>query len=275
MSKIIIISTPRGRTFLSPDGTQTVSITRDHQNFDAAGLFGPDSDFAEIYELCSEPMRRVITIAKQYANTLFEFGSDGKTMTLNIHNQQVKVPKEIATAILQLHEVNGDIEPLVRFLENLLQNPNQTIYHDLFAWMQSGNLTLTSDGHFLAYKKVRENYLDIYTNSIDNSVGATPTMLRSTIDRDRDNTCAAGLHWCSWDYLQYYGGCDGYRIMIVKVNPADVDRIPTDYNRNKGVSWRYTVVGEIEYERQLDGVLHSQEYDEDEEDDFDEEFDDF
>lgn len=34
--------------------------------------------------------------------------------------------------------------------------------------------------------------------------------------------------------------------MIVKINPADVVAIPSDYNNAKGRTWRYVVVGELD-----------------------------
>lgn len=268
MSKIIILATPRGLTFLNSSASRSVSITVDHQNFSIAKQFTTDSDFEEVFVICSEPMRKVIEIAGTVEGSFFKISDDGKRMALEFHGQTVQVPEAIAKAIIELHTSNGDIMPLVMFLRNLADNPNKEIYEDLFAWMQSGNLTLTGDGHFLAYKKVREDYKDIFTGKLDNSVGSKPTMLRSTVTRDRNQTCAAGLHWCSWEYLNHYGSSHNNRIMIVKVNPANVDRIPTDYNRNKGVSWTYEVVAELEHEQELSGVLLEEKYDED--DDFQE-----
>lgn len=254
MSKVIIINTPRGITFLTADASKSVSISKDHQNYHLASEFTQDSDFDEIFEVCSEPLRKVIRIAKQYKNSLLTFNDAGNGMYLEIHGNTVAVPPAIAKVIIVLDAEGGDITPLVSFLENMLKNPNKEIYQDIFAWLQAGNFTLTEDGHFLAYKKVREDYKDIFSGTMDNSVGATPSMPRSNVTTDRNQTCAAGLHWCSWDYLAFYGGAPQNRIMIVKVNPADVDRIPTDYDRNKGVSWAYTVVAELAYEQELDGV---------------------
>jgi hypothetical protein len=37
--------------------------------------------------------------------------------------------------------------------------------------------------------------------------------------------------------------------MIVKINPADVVSIPSDYDNTKGRTWRYEVVGEIAFEQ--------------------------
>ena len=67
-------------------------------------------------------------------------------------------------------------------------------------------------------------------------------MERNEVDDNRDRTCSTGLHFCSQDYLDHFGG---QRIMIVKINPADVVSIPSDYNDSKGRATGYEVVGEL------------------------------
>ena len=67
-------------------------------------------------------------------------------------------------------------------------------------------------------------------------------MERNAVDDDKDRTCSAGLHFCSKDYLNHFGG---ERIMILKINPRDVVSIPSDYNDSKGRACRYEVIGEL------------------------------
>jgi hypothetical protein len=70
-------------------------------------------------------------------------------------------------------------------------------------------------------------------------------MERNAVDDNKDVTCSAGLHFCSRSYLDHFGGD---RIMILKINPADVVSIPSDYNDAKGRACRYEVIGELEGE---------------------------
>jgi hypothetical protein len=77
-------------------------------------------------------------------------------------------------------------------------------------------------------------------------------MPRNQVDDNKDNTCSAGLHFCSFDYLKSFGGS---RIMILKINPADVVSIPSDYNQQKGRTWRYTVIGEVPAEERDENIL--------------------
>lgn len=77
---------------------------------------------------------------------------------------------------------------------------------------------------------------------MDNSVGKVLEMPRNMVDEDKNRTCSAGLHFCSYDYLAHFGG---ERIMVLKINPKDVVAIPADYNNSKGRTCRYEVVDEL------------------------------
>ena len=134
------------------------------------------------------------------------------------------------------------IEPMVNFMENLMSNPSKRAVDELYGFLEKNNLPITPDGHFLAYKKVRANYLDVHSGTMDNSVGKIVEMERNEVDDNKDRTCSTGLHFCSQDYLNHFGG---ERVVIVKINPRDVVSIPSDYNDSKGRACRYEVVGEL------------------------------
>jgi hypothetical protein len=111
--------------------------------------------------------------------------------------------------------------------------------------LEKNSLPITPDGCFLAYKKVRNDYLDIHSGTMNNSVGQVVSMERNEVDDDKDRTCSAGLHFCSQDYLPHFGNGYDNRVVILKINPRDVVSIPSDYNNAKGRACRYEVVGEI------------------------------
>lgn len=138
------------------------------------------------------------------------------------------------------------IEPMVAFMENLMANPSKRAVTELYGFLEKNNLPITPDGHFLAYKKVRNDYKDVYSGTMDNSVGVTVEMERNKVDDDQNRTCSTGLHFCSRDYLNHFGG---ERIVIVKINPADVVSIPTDYNDSKGRACKYEIVDEIDKDK--------------------------
>jgi len=150
----------------------------------------------------------------------------------------------LATRMITMLEEGFSIEPMVLFMENLMQNPSKRSVDELYGFLEKNNLPLTPDGHFLAYKKVRKNFLDIHSGTMDNSPGTIVEMERNQVDDDKDRTCSTGLHFCGLSYLDYFGGSDS-RTVIVKINPRDVVSIPSDYNGAKGRACRYEVIGEM------------------------------
>ena len=153
----------------------------------------------------------------------------------------------VVDRILEFARKGYDFQPLAKFLENLLQNPSKTAVDELYLFLESSAtpMPITEDGHFLAYKKVRANFMDIYSNTVDYSVGATPSMPRNAVDDVRDRTCSTGLHFCSLSYLQHFGSYSRGNdvVVIVKINPADVVSIPSDYSNAKGRACKMEVIG--------------------------------
>jgi hypothetical protein len=127
-------------------------------------------------------------------------------------------------------------------MHNLMANPSARAVSELYGFLEKGGMPITPDGYFLAYKKVRANYKDCHSGTMDNSVGKVVQMERNAVNDDKDITCSHGLHFCSRSYLDHFGGD---RIVIVKINPADVVSIPSDYNDAKGRACRYEVIGEL------------------------------
>ena len=151
----------------------------------------------------------------------------------------------LSVRMIQMLQEGFPIEPMVNFMENLYQNPSKRAVTELYGFLEKCNLPITPDGHFLAYKKVRADYTDVHSGKFDNSVGQIVEMERHDVDDNKDNTCSTGLHFCSQSYLTCFGG---ERTVIVKINPADVVSIPSDYNDAKGRACRYEVIGEMEVE---------------------------
>ncbi len=150
----------------------------------------------------------------------------------------------LASRMIAMLEEGFDISPMVHFMENRMKNPSKRAVDELYGFLEKNNLPLTPDGHFLAYKKVRNNFLDIHSGTMDNSPGTIVEMERNKVDDNKDQTCSTGLHFCGLSYLDHFGSSDS-RVVIVKINPADVVSIPSDYNGAKGRACRYEVIGEM------------------------------
>lgn len=174
----------------------------------------------------------------------------------------------LSVRMIQMLQEGFPIEPMVYFMENLYQNPSKRAVDELYGFLEKSNLPITPDGHFLAYKKVRDSYFDCHSNSVLNKPayllsveehaslprvagdvtvevvdGVTVvSMPRNAVDDNKDRTCSEGLHFCSREYLNHFGGA---RTVILKINPKDVVSIPSDYNDSKGRACRYEVIGEL------------------------------
>ena len=150
----------------------------------------------------------------------------------------------LSVRMIQMLQDGFPIEPMVNFMENLYKNPSHRAVTELYGFLEKNNLPITPDGHFLAYKKVRNDFLDIHSGTMDNSVGQIVEMERHEVNDNKDQTCSTGLHFCGMSYLPHFGSGNA-RTVIVKINPADVVSIPSDYNDAKGRACRYEVIGEL------------------------------
>ena len=167
------------------------------------------------------------------------------------------------------------VEPLIAFMENLMENPSKRAVTELYGFLEKNTLPITPDGCFLAYKKVRQDYFDCHSGTVLNKPAVYMTdedaatlkeavgknnevtvevvdgvtvvsMERNLVDDDQNRTCSTGLHFCSRDYLDHFGG---ERIVVLKINPRDVVSIPNDYNDSKGRCARYEIVDEIDKDK--------------------------
>ena len=166
-----------------------------------------------------------------------------------------KVPPLLASRIIKMFKEGFNITPLTLFLENLMNNPSERSREQLYGFIEACDLPITADGHFLAYKMVTKEFKDIYTRSMDNSIGAIVEMPRQRVDDNPNRTCSSGLHFCSEGYLGHYGTEQTSQVVVVKINPADVVSIPTDYNNAKGRACRYEIVDALDWNEVLPSLF--------------------
>lgn len=149
-------------------------------------------------------------------------------------------------------------QPLVNFLDKLLQNPSARAVAELYTFLEHKNMPLTADGNFWAYKGVQSNFYSVHsgnltllkgnadgannTGHINNNVGQEVECPRNEVSDNTSQGCAQGLHAGSLSYAQGWGA----RMVIVEINPADVVCVPTDCNCQKMRCCHYKVVGTFE-----------------------------
>lgn len=156
-----------------------------------------------------------------------------------IHNYAVE-------HLVKLLSLGHDVSALANFIDRQQQNPTKFVHDELYKFLEFGKIPLTPDGHFLTYKAVRKDYMDIHSGTLRNMVGDRPRMPggRPAVDPNRNNVCSTGLHVCSYGYLPSFSHADGH-VMMCKVDPFDVVAIPPDYNNTKMRVVTYEVVGEV------------------------------
>jgi hypothetical protein len=221
----------------------------------------------------SEELLEIVDIEKAVSTF-----SDG---LVTIFNGQVMYDGEavhgsISKRILEFMSKGLPFQPLVNFLNNLMENPSMQSQKELYDFLEHEHLPITEDGHFLAYKAVRNDFKDKYRGVFDNSVGKICKMQRAKVDDDRARGCSDGLHAGALNYVAGYGSLEsGDRIVIVKINPKDVVSVPSDCNCEKLRTCQYEVVGE--YQGELLKPLYSASFTEDEygedEEDYDNDYD--
>ena len=153
-------------------------------------------------------------------------------------------------------------DPIVLFLENLMQNPSHRALNELYPFMVGRQhyrpLPITQDGYFLAYKAVRSDFLDWHKGVVDNTPpvpGGPPRIIempRNLVDDDWGVDCSEGYHVGSLSYLASFHQNEGKRI-VVKVNPRDVVSVPRS-ETNKCRVCRYEVL--YEYTDELPGLVY-------------------
>ena len=164
-----------------------------------------------------------------------------------INNQPA--PTALSNKILRFSDEGLPYKPLLKFAENLQQNPSFRAVSELFQFLEKNDHPITEKGYFIAYKRVKGDFTDIHSGTFDNSVGNVVEMPRNKVDEDCNRTCSYGLHVANWDYAhnQFASSNSRTDVMLeVEVNPADVVAVPSDYNQSKMRVCRYKVLGVVQ-----------------------------
>lgn len=244
---------------------KTYVVDQTHPNYDTIISLLKSKRYDELREII-DPAAAI----KKYLHESEQF----RNITVDreqgvIRYKGVELHDAIVRHIKKMQEQGFDVNPMYRFLDNLLDNPSSRAVSELYSFLQNGEMPITEDGHFLAYKRVTREYRSPYDgitlhkpaqlmseeeraslpfehNGVTTEIvdGMTVvSMARNRVDDNCDNVCSVGLHFCSYHYLNQYFG--GERVIVVKINPRDVVSIPVDYQHSKGRACRYVVLGEV------------------------------
>ena len=173
----------------------------------------------------------------------------------NVYFDNDIVDNALSDQIIRFMEQNEDFGPLVKFMENVFQNPNAHSREQLYTWLRSRNFAITTEGNFIAYKSVwgvedggfkscssGRALVDgvEHIGQIPQDIGQVVTMPRSEVQFDPSVGCHTGLHAGTLEYAESFSGDT---VILVEINPRDVVSVPTDCEAQKLRVSRYTVKG--------------------------------
>lgn len=228
---------------------EAIIVPADHPNYKEIIQSLNDKDSAR-FKVLSQPIKEVKTYISQDENT---------SINIEIKDDMVYFNGEVLNntmteRIIQFMREGKPYQPIVEFLKNILLNPSYRALNKLYSFLENEHLPLTEDGCFLGYKRVRSDWKDFYSGTVDYSIGSTPKMERNKVD-DSPTPCSEGLHVGTTKYLSTFRAGDG-RVLIVKVNPKDVIGIP-DGCPDKIRCCEMEVLYEIDELKGLPNLLYS------------------
>jgi enamine deaminase RidA (YjgF/YER057c/UK114 family) len=250
------------------------TVPRDASNFGAV-LDAIKMDDVDAVQSALDVMENIKTAVEAVVG-------DGVTITDDsVYVNGKKLHNVLSERILDFARDGLPVTPLVNFLKNLYKNPMLSLVKnpevlsllgltvasagdltdkfidDFYSFLSHRNLPLTEDGCFLAYKTVDSEYWSKASGSMKlvrgvsndsgrvyNAPGEVIECKREDVDPNRFAECSYGLHvGC----LEYSGPGGWYnnssdKVVIVKVNPADVVAVPPDHNRTKMRTCAYEVL---------------------------------
>lgn len=166
-------------------------------------------------------------------------------------------------ALVQKYATAGrPAEPLAKFFKLLSRNPSQKSVSTLWPFMANANLGVDADGYIIAFKAVRNDWFSITggdnskviqgvvnkQGQIRNAPGDVIKVQRNYVADDPDVACGPGIHAGSKEYAEIFGSIKvacpttGNRMIVVRIDPADVVSVPKDCNAGKVRVAQYTVL---------------------------------
>jgi hypothetical protein len=231
---------------------RTHIVGRQYAQFDNIIDALKSQDFDTAFELAD----RATALTKS-SNGAFEV-KDGV-----VYRNGLPIHNVVTERIIKFQEDGLPFEPLVKFLENLMQNPSARSVSELYKFLENKFMPITEDGCFLAYKSVQNDYLSItsgktevrvsedggktfriVTGQVPNNVGNILEVDRNSVDDDATRTCSFGLHAGALEYANTFGGSDSKKV-VVKINPRDAVSVPIDHDAQKLRASRYEVIADL------------------------------
>jgi len=172
--------------------------------------------------------------------------------------------------LLELLELQLPVGAFTNWIERVMRNPNPQVIEELFAFMTGGSdvrkyLPILPDGRFIAYKRVRADYLDFHSATVPyiplqvkyaddprvtdmewlrNQPGNRIGSPRWCVDPDINNECSTGYHVGRFEYIQnFHQNAADSHILAMRCDPSQVVAAKSDGYQKK-VRMHVVEVGE-------------------------------
>lgn len=218
-----------------------LSFPRDHSGYERAKEIA--IEFLETEELTEEVWEELKSI-NSIVDSLIQWSND----RIQIKGNRVLfdgdyVPSSLEDHMLALFNSGASyaLEAWTKFLAKLREASHEDTYNRLHAFLKHNDLSINEEGNVLAWKSVRNDFKDIYSGTIDNSVGTTVVMPRVKVNHNPSQTCSHGLHLAAISYARNFGGPDS-QFLLCEVDVRDIVSVPTDYNGEKIRCCKYKVL---------------------------------
>ena len=155
------------------------------------------------------------------------------------------VDSRLSDRMVKMASKDDNPAALMKFWRRLQNNPSMRSVEQLYGFLENKGIPLDAEGYILAYKSINSDYKDHHTGKCDNTVGQVLAMSRNRISDDPNQACHYGYHVGALEYASTFGG-SGSRIVICRVDPADVVCVPYDHSMQKVRVCRYEVMSEQE-----------------------------
>lgn len=172
-----------------------------------------------------------------------------------IEYKGTQIVSSLSQRILSMIEEGFDHQPMLRFVQNLYDNPSQRCLAELYKFLEHKKLPITEDGCFIGWKGVsvansdftdkmkrsvlKGQLVDKYTGtSFRNEPGDVNEMSRNQVCDDPEVGCSGGLHIGSFEYAKGWSSV----VVVCKVNPRDVVSVARDSDFQKVRCCKYQVL---------------------------------
>lgn len=228
---------------------ETLSVVGDEISTTVPHTHPNYAELVEYLQSTTEPdvehVKGLIDLASKVSSEMSQVTDRVRFLNGSLYFDGDLIDNRLSRHILRMvKEDHPEWVGFVKFLENLAQNPSRASRQQLFNWIDVRGLTVTRDGHFIAYKGVQNtednrsitsgygavvNGVPQPRGTVPYPIGAVAEMPRAMVDPDPDRLCSVGLHVATWDYASGWGP----RTLTVMVNPRDVVCVPNYDNSDK------------------------------------------